>query len=121
MLRLPSPFVAEHPRSCFRLRFACGGVGACAKYLGISSERLTRPEGEFECNRLVMALVSTIKRTCGSRIMPMNSEAKAKRKIGALERRRALIDTLIEFIRTHPKAADGADLHPNGTGNRAAL
>ena len=48
--------------------------------------------------------------------MPMNPEAKAKRKIGALERRRALIDTLIEFIRTHPNAVDGADLHPMGQG-----
>jgi len=46
----------------------------------------------------------------------MNPEAKAKRKIGALERRRALIDTLIEFIRTHPNAVDGADLHPMGQG-----
>jgi hypothetical protein len=50
----------------------------------------------------------------------MRSETKAKRKIEALERRRALIDHLIEFIRTHPNAVDGADLHPlaNRTGLR---
>jgi hypothetical protein len=50
----------------------------------------------------------------------MHPETKAKRKIEALERRRALIDHLIEFIRTHPNAVDGADLHPlaNRTGLR---
>lgn len=50
----------------------------------------------------------------------MRPETKAKRKIEALERRRALIDHLIEFIRTHPNAVDGADLHPlaNRTGLR---
>ena len=50
----------------------------------------------------------------------MRSETKAKRKIEALERRRVLIDHLIEFIRTHPNAVDGADLHPlaNRTGLR---
>ena len=37
--RLPSPFLAEHPWSCFRLRAAYGGVGACAKYLEISGEQ----------------------------------------------------------------------------------
>jgi hypothetical protein len=50
----------------------------------------------------------------------MRPETKVKRKIEALERRRALIDHLIEFIRTHPNAVDGADLHPlaNRTGLR---
>ena len=50
----------------------------------------------------------------------MRSEVKAKRKIEALERRRALIDHLIEFIRSHPNAVDGANLHPlaNRTGLR---
>jgi len=38
----------------------------------------------------------------------MRPETKAKRKIEALERRRALIDHLIEFIRSHPNAVDGA-------------
>lgn len=40
----------------------------------------------------------------------MRPETKAKRKIEALERKRALIDSLIEFIRTHPNAVDGSDL-----------
>ena len=50
----------------------------------------------------------------------MRPEPKAKRKIEALERRRALIDHLIEFIRSHPNAVDGANLHPlaNRTGLR---
>jgi hypothetical protein len=50
----------------------------------------------------------------------MRPEAKAKRKIEALERRRALIDHMIEFIRTHPNPVDGADLHSlaNRTGLR---
>ena len=50
----------------------------------------------------------------------MRPETKAKRKIEALERRRALIDVLIEFIRTHPNAVDGAELVPlaNRTGLR---
>jgi hypothetical protein len=42
----------------------------------------------------------------------MRPETNAKRKIEALERRRILIDHLIEFIRSHPNAVDGADLHP---------
>jgi hypothetical protein len=47
-------------------------------------------------------------------------QAKAKRKIEALERRRALIDHLIEFIRTHPNAVDESELVPlaNRTGLR---
>src|SRR5215469_11812970 len=49
----------------------------------------------------------------------MRPETKAKRKIEALERRRALIDALIEFIRTHPLAVDGASLHP--LANRVGL
>ena len=50
----------------------------------------------------------------------MRPETKAKRKIEALERRRALIDHLIEFVRSHPNAVDGADLHTlaNRTGLR---
>jgi hypothetical protein len=50
----------------------------------------------------------------------MRPEAKAKRKIEALERRRALIDALIEFVRTHPLSVNGAQLHPlaNRTGLR---
>jgi hypothetical protein len=50
----------------------------------------------------------------------MRSETKAKRKIESLERRRALIDHLIEFVRTHAKSVDGANLHPlaNRTGLR---
>ena len=40
----------------------------------------------------------------------MRPEIKAKRKIEALERRRALIDALIEFIRTHPLSVDGSRL-----------
>jgi hypothetical protein len=50
----------------------------------------------------------------------MRPETKAKRKIEALERRRALIDALIEFIRKHPNAVDGAELVPlaNRTGLR---
>jgi hypothetical protein len=50
----------------------------------------------------------------------MRPETKAKRKIEALERRRALIDALIEFVRTHPLSVDGAQLHPlaNRTGLR---
>jgi hypothetical protein len=50
----------------------------------------------------------------------MRPETKAKRKIEALERRRALIDHLIEFIRSHPNAVDEANLHPlaNRTGLR---
>ncbi len=42
----------------------------------------------------------------------MRPETKAKRKIEALERRRALLDGLIEFVRTHPLSVDGAQLHP---------
>jgi hypothetical protein len=42
----------------------------------------------------------------------MQPEIKAKRKIEALERRRALIDVLIEFIRTHPLSVDGSSLIP---------
>jgi hypothetical protein len=49
----------------------------------------------------------------------MRPETKAKRKIEALERRRSLIDALIEFIRTHPLSVDGAHLHP--LANRAGL
>ena|SRR5690349_10353365 len=50
----------------------------------------------------------------------MRSEIKANRKIEALKRRRALFDHLIEFIRTHPNAVNGADLHAlaNRTGLR---
>ncbi|MGA7293045.1 MAG: hypothetical protein WBW53_12455 [Terriglobales bacterium] len=42
----------------------------------------------------------------------MRPEIKAKRKIEALQRRRALIDALIEFIRTHPLSVDGSSLIP---------
>ena len=50
----------------------------------------------------------------------MRPEIKAKRKIEALERRRSLIDALIEFIRTHPSSVDGSKLIPlaNRTGLR---
>jgi hypothetical protein len=52
-----------------------------------------------------------------NRIRP---QINCKRKIEALERRRALIDALIEFIRTHPLSVEGAHLHPlaNRTGLR---
>ena len=52
--------------------------------------------------------------------MPISPAANAKRKIDALERRRVLIEALIEFIRTHPLSVDGAHLHPlaNRTGLR---
>jgi len=39
-------------------------------------------------------------------------EAKAKKKIAALERKRALIDALIDFVKTHPLSVDGSMLHP---------
>ena len=42
----------------------------------------------------------------------MLPELNAKKKIIALERRRALIDALIEFIRTHPASASLGYLHP---------
>ena len=50
----------------------------------------------------------------------MRPELNAKRKIEALERRRALIDTLIEFVRTHPESASDGRLHAlaNRTGLR---
>ena len=40
----------------------------------------------------------------------MKAEATAKRKIEALERRRTIIDHLIEFIGSHPKAVDESAL-----------
>jgi hypothetical protein len=42
----------------------------------------------------------------------MRPELNAQRKIMALERRRALIDALIDFIRTHPESASEGRLVP---------
>ena len=44
--------------------------------------------------------------------MPIRPELNAKKKIAALERRRALIDALIEFIRTHPESSSEGYLQP---------
>jgi len=48
----------------------------------------------------------------------MRPELNAKHKIKALERRKPLIDALIEFIRTHPNVSSDAVLQPlhNRTG-----
>jgi hypothetical protein len=45
-------------------------------------------------------------------------ELNAKRKIQALKRRKALLDALITFVRTHPNISSEARLHPlyNRTG-----
>jgi hypothetical protein len=45
-------------------------------------------------------------------------ELNAKHKIRALERRKALLDALIDFVRTHPNVASEAVLQPlhNRTG-----
>jgi hypothetical protein len=42
----------------------------------------------------------------------MRPELNAQRKILALERRRALVEALIHFIRTHPEAASEGRLVP---------
>jgi hypothetical protein len=51
-------------------------------------------------------------------IRAMRPELNAKHKIKALERRKALLDALIEFIRTHPNVSSDAVIQPqyNKTG-----
>jgi hypothetical protein len=46
----------------------------------------------------------------------MRAELNAKKKITALERQKALLDTLIVFIKAHPQIASQANLHPLSAG-----
>src|ERR1700677_1611920 len=46
----------------------------------------------------------------------MRAELNAKKKITALERQKALLDTLIAFIKAHPQIASQANLHPYSAG-----
>ena len=41
----------------------------------------------------------------------MKPENNARKKVEALERRKALLDALIEFIKAHPKIASQSTLH----------
>jgi hypothetical protein len=44
--------------------------------------------------------------------MPLKPQTSVKKKVAALERRKALLDALIAFVKTHPVVTSEAWLHP---------